>query len=364
MDSLILGILGEILGSNILNTNVLSKENSRFTKKKYGDSYIEKALSKANRNITSFFLLGGVNKDISNDKYSFGTLMLMATLKGILNNKNNYKKSCEDEYVRVYNKLGPKKLDNTYFMNNVYIKTLESLSDKTGIYSRGNDASVITRALPFGLLFWKKEQRKELITEIINNISLTNKNNTCYLAAITLGLFVSFKKNGIDKKLWKNKLVEYLLSSNFDDIIKEMKLYSTEFLLDKEDYISLWDRVIPDNRNPSFESKLQMMMIRPRYLFYIFNDVSGDEFIYGLKADEAIIIAYESLLLGEDNWEKMIVYGVLGITDNSIMGMLCGMLFGIDNQISTNKSINVEQFRNENWVKKILSMGKELKLEK
>jgi ADP-ribosylglycohydrolase len=69
----------------------------------------------------------------------------------------------------------------------------------------------------------------KLITEIIENISITHKNNTCFLSAITLGLFISFKKNGIKLLRWGHKLVEYLLSKEFDDIIKENKMYNTQF---------------------------------------------------------------------------------------------------------------------------------------
>jgi hypothetical protein len=53
----------------------------------------------------------------------------------------------------------------------------------------------------------------------------------------------------------------------------------------------------------------------------------------------------------------MVIQGILGITDNSVMGMLSGILFGIEYGLN---SINIDQFRNEGWLKKILALGKEL----
>jgi ADP-ribosylglycohydrolase len=363
--SLILGVIGDILGFN----DGLTKTNRpRFTKKKFGDKYIQEGKWMANENHFEFIYNGGVNKDITNDLYSINTLMMMATLKGIINNKEDIKKGCSEEYCRVYKKIGQKKLRDGYFINNDYLNSLESLNKNENIQNNNiyNDSMVLSRIVPIAGLYWKKKDRKKMIEEIINNISLTHKNNTVYLSAITLGLFVSFSKNNIIFTDWSIKNKEFLLSKEFDIILKELKLYSTEFVLDKEDYISMWEnmwtRRMEGKRIDSINELYPYH--RANNLFLTFNEYNADEFIYGLKADQAIIIAYESLLLSSfhnspGNWEKMLFYGMVGISDNSVMGTLCGIVYGLAHKFDT---VNENQYKSLGWVKKINSMLKDLDL--
>jgi len=359
--SLILGIIGDILGFN----NGITKINRpRFTKKKFGDAFIQEGKWGANQNHFEFIFFGGINKDITKDLYSINTVMMMATLKGIINNKEDIKKGCADEYCRVYKKIGQKKLRDGYFINNEYLNSLESLNKNEKIQYNNiyNDSMVLSRIIPIASLYWKKKDRKKMIEEIINNISLTHKNNTVYLSAITLGLFISFNKNNITYIEWGVRNVEFLLSKEFDTILKDLDLYSTEFILDKEDYISMWrtmhnytmESTDLDNVNQLYPYH------RANKLFLTFNEYNSDEFIYGLKADQAIIIAYESLIWCDSSWEKMLFYGMVGISDNSVMGTLCGILFGLTYGI--NNTVSENQYKSLGWVKKINSMLKDLDL--
>ena len=159
MDSLILCILGDIIGFSHRSIKI---GQDKFTRKKYGDQYRTKALNTSINKVFGFILGGGINRDIRGFKYSFNTLMLFATLKGLVDNE--YKKNCTKEYIKIYEKYGEKKLSQDYFANNTYLDALQLLSKKEPLnYNvKYNDSMVLSRALPFGLLFWKKEQRKEL----------------------------------------------------------------------------------------------------------------------------------------------------------------------------------------------------------
>jgi hypothetical protein len=359
-NSIILGVLGDILGFRDGNSK---KYRIRITKKKYGESYILEGQKTALSYFQVFINEGGINRNINNSKYSINTLMLMSTMKGIINNKKDIKKGCSDEYIRMYKKIGEKNLTNTYYINNEYLNSLEKLSKNQRIENQENDSMVISRILPISLLYWEKDNRKKLIINIIENILLTHKNTTLFLSAITLGLFVCYKKYNINKDLWPIKLTEYMLSSEFDTIIKELNLYSTEFVLDKEDYITTWNEYL---NSPMYKQKNELKYIhynlspyrRANTFFLHFNDYNSDEFVYGLKSDQAIIIAYDSLLYSTGSWEKMVINGALGINDNSVLGCLSGILFGLEYGI--NYSVNKEQFRIEEWIKKLLSLGKEL----
>jgi ADP-ribosylglycohydrolase len=359
MDSIILCILGDIVG---FNNGEIKMKQEKFTRKKYGDEFRNKAVNNLYLQHIMFIKNGGVNRNIVGFKYSFNTLMLFATLKGIAE-KKEYKANCTKEYIKLYNKYGEKKLSEQYFANNTYLKSLQLLSkgEKIDYNNKHNDSMVLPRILPFGLLFWKEDDRSKLITEIIENISITHKNNTCFLSAITLGLFISFKKNGIKLLRWGHKLVEYLLSKEFDDIIKENKMYNTEFMLDKEDYVSIWNQYLDNSFvDNKFKNDFDMIypIYRAKYLFYSFNDIDTNEFIYGIESEQSIINAYDSLLYCNEYWENLILYGITGITDNSVMGCLCGILFGIEYGI--NSSINKYIFKDEPWIKKALILGKNI----
>lgn len=361
MDSLILCIFGDILGFDSYNVKFAP---TKLSKKKYGDEYKSKAYELATHRFNGFLYNGSINKEIDKLKYSFSTLMLFATLKGLSEGKD-YKKNCIKEYTKLYDKYTEKKLNQDYLPTNNYIESLHALVKNESITqdSKYNDSMVLSRVAPFGLIFWKKEQRSKLITEIIENISITHKNNIVYLCGITIGLFISFKKNGIDAHKWGHKLTEYLLSSEFDNIIKENKMYSTEFILDKEDYVSLWNAYLDSSfKNDRYVSKPVMMdpSYRANFLFLTFNDPYANEFVYGLKAEECIIIAYDSLLYCEGYFEKMFIVGALGITNNSVMGAICGILFGVEYGI--NNSINKNIFKNEAWLKKLLILTKNINI--
>jgi ADP-ribosylglycohydrolase len=360
MDSIILSILGDILGFN----SSIGPTPIKITKKKYGDDYYRKVFEYTNDNFFGFLSKGGINIDITNFKYSFNTLMLFATLKGLSDGKD-YKKNCTKEYIKIYNKYGEKKLNQRYYSNLIYLESLKSISINEPIQynPKYNDSMVLTRILPIGLLFWKKEDREKLIYEIIENISITHKDNICYFSAITLGLFISFKKNDVMVEKWGYKLVEYLLSNDFDNIIKEKKMYNTEFMLYKEDYVSMWNGYL-DQTFKDGKFNLNRVKIKPfdraNYLFFLFNDPNSNEFIYGLKTEECMIIAYDSLLYSEGYWEKMFMSGALGITNNTVMGSMCGILFGLEYGI--NNSINKSIFKNEEWLKKALILIKNINI--
>jgi len=229
MDIMTFAVLGDILGFNISK-----HKRVRITKKQYGDNYINEGKNIATTQFLTFLANGGSNQYTTDKEYSINSVMLMATLKAC-KNKNNLKKNCSDEYIRVYKKIGEKNLNNRYRINSNYLNSLEALSKNESINFNNmyNDSMVLSRIVPIALLFKKKEDRTKLITEIINNLSLTHKNITTYLAGITLGLFVSYAKYNIETEKWIDKLTDYLLSVEFDSIMKDLKLYSTEFFIRK-----------------------------------------------------------------------------------------------------------------------------------
>jgi hypothetical protein len=128
---LILGILGDILG---FKNGRIKKNRFKITKKKYGESYIPEGKNLAVTDFYSFFLDGGINVNINTLKYSINTLLLMATIKGIINNKTNM----------IYENLNPNinSINNDDNNNNMIIEIDVSDDGNTFIDSQNNTNTV------------------------------------------------------------------------------------------------------------------------------------------------------------------------------------------------------------------------------
>jgi len=359
MESLILSILGDIIGFKI------KKRQIKITRKKYGDSFISRGKTMSFQHFIKFINSGGTTQYFGKENYSFCTLILFATIKGIINHKSldiSIEDSCKKQYIKLYEKHKEQNLIQKYYINDVNLSSLSNLKKNTNELQNNdsyNDSMAIIRGIPFGLIYYKKEDRKKLIQEIINNIKLTHNNTTCFLGAIGLGLFLSFSRNNIPDSKWGFHLVDYLESSEFDDIIKDMKLYNNEFVISKEDYISLWKEYLHNtfkyNNQFKYNEAMNYPDIRAEYLYYITEN--KNEFIYGVQADDCLIVAYHALLYSNENWQNLIIHGVLGITDNSVIGTICGALYGCQYKFD---NIWMNKYVNEIWLKKTIKLGKSL----
>ena len=360
METLIMSILGDIIGYEYKKNN--KKNERRFLKIAFGNSFTNQGAINAYNQFFDFITKGGTYKFYDNN-YSFNSLILFATMKGLQN--NNFEENCKKEYIKLFGMFTEKKLYESLGINNKNYMALKNLkNDRESTFStEDNDSMAIIRAIPFSLILHKKDQQEKLIKEIILNMKLTHYNNTTFLAAITLGLFITYSINKIDIEKWGYKIVNYLSSSEFDVIIKEMKLYDEQFFTDKEDYLSMWKQYLNDNFNQKGNStpkyvvnKNKIKPIDKSYIYYYINE-NQSEFVYGLRADEAIMIAYDSLLLSEGHWQNMVIVGVLGPTDNSVLGTICGALYGVQYK---NNDMQINKYSDEDWIKKTIKLGKSL----
>lgn len=367
MESLIVSILGDILNFDNGNTYLYRKQ---ITKNKYGESFMKEGFKYTEDRFIFFLFLGGINRNMLDKKYSFNTLQLFATLKGMISGKDdeNYVEHCKEEYIVLYKKSKESKIKNT--IPNDYLDTFKYIDDihhKISYNPNANNSNVLPRIIPFGLLYWKKDKlnRKKLVKHTIENIIVTHYNVKCYLSGVTFALFLSYGKNNIHISKWSTNLVEYLLSKEFEDIIKELDLYDDTFVIEKEQYITIWNeynglhlkKLFITKENNTHDIKMIVPFRRYQYLFDLSDN--KDVFAYGLRGDDSILIAYDTLLYCTGSWEKMIIMGTIGPTDNAVMGAICGALFGV---VFKFESIWIDRYLKEDWVKKTLKLGKSLGL--
>jgi len=361
MEPLLLSIFGDLI---TFHDGVSLTKRKRFTKSKYGESFIDAGIFETTQRFYNFFIMGGINRNISNDRYSINTILIFATLKALNTTPDKFVSSYIEEYSKIYKKYSSKDEPNRFIIHYDYLNSLSKLNTNRLPYNPdANELIPITRIIPIAMLYWKKDKinRKNLVENIILNIILTHHNVKCYLSAITLGLFISYGKNKINSQKWCHNLVDYLLSDELDTIVKNLDLYNDTFIIEREQYVTMWNNYIGLYLKNTLNSKLWLGKILPynryQYLYHLSDNL--DEFTYGRYSDDGILCAYDSLLYCQGSWEKLILISCIGLTDNSTMGTICGALFGAEYMF---ESVWIERYLKEEWVKKALKLGKSLGL--
>jgi ADP-ribosylglycohydrolase len=315
METLIMCVLGDIIGH--LNNNYRAKYYKRFTKNTFGESFIKEGLNIVAAHNINYIANGGTYKVYDNES-SYLSDLLYATLK------NSDNKNIKKEYYKI-------------------LKS-DKIEDE-------NDSATITRIIPYGLIYNKKSEVNKLVKTINENIRLTNNNNTTCLGAITLGLFISYAQQEIPINHWGYKMLDYLSDNEIENI---------DFT-SKEDYISLWkDYLTRVFKKPYgvYTGEDYNKPVKTALIYYYIKE-NPNQFIYGLNADDAMIIAYDSLLKCDSHWQTIVLSGVLGITDCAVMGMICGALYGA---VYKNSDLQMNKYVNEDWVKKTIKLGKNLNI--
>lgn len=274
--------------------------------------------------IENYIFLGGNNINISKWNASDDTILLLATVKGIL--LKNYRKSIVD-----YKKLLEQ--DRRYSG----INTLEKLKwisknkdaflkydDKAG----GNGAAI--RTAPIGIVF---DTIEKVIFNSFDNSIQTHNQVLGYLGGISVAVITFFAKNKIKPTLWFDKLIEIEDFKKIDHIIDHSDY------LDKIKYIrekdSFWNKIkdyqefrVPKILKKHFEKNIDryrylLRLLRPNYI--------NSKFVHlGASGLEAIILSYEAILLSynekldEIDFDKLIYYGVLHFGDNDSTGAIVG----------------------------------------
>jgi ADP-ribosylglycohydrolase len=315
METLIMCVLGDILGTK--NNDYRATNYKRITKNTFGETIINEGMLRTLRYSNIFIGTGGTYYVIDDD-YSHLSSLLYVTLKNIGN------KNIKKEYLKILKK--------------------DNIDDS-------NNSAIITRIIPYGLLYNKKSEVNKLVKEISENIRLTNTNNTTCLGAITLGLFISYAMQDIPINHWGYKMLDY---------ISDIKIENIDFT-SKEDYISLWKDYLTRVFKKPYSNYNNVSWYSPQInaQIYYYIKENPNEFIYGLNADDAMIIAYDSLLKCDSHWQTIVLSGVLGITDCAVMGMICGALYGAAYK---NSDLQINKYVNEDWVKKTIKLGKNLNI--
>jgi ADP-ribosylarginine hydrolase len=285
-----------------------------------------------------FIELGGINKiNLKGWKVSDDTLFHLATCKALVDDYSvdvlTLGEQCFDNYQDVI-----KEVDFIVTRRPGYT-TMRNLTNRKktvlpwnelryDINYGGNGGAM--RCPCIGLAFWKEPERIKLVASAIEACRSTHNSATGYLGGITSALFTSLAINKVEIEKWPYILVELLMSDMIPKYLKETQGLK-EFLRDRHEFINGWRTYIEyryDNKKVKYVKAFRHNAYRISVFMELFSRNKKDISLVGSSGDDCVILAYDSLLMAKDNWEKLVTYAMLHVGDSDTVGCIAGAWYG------------------------------------
>lgn len=313
--------------------------------------------------ILDFFSLGGFSLDISQWNASDDTILLLATANAIINDS-----SYKSEYLKVLSSLKEEKRysGKTTLDSLMLLKTHNIV--KTNKNMGGNGAAM--RTGPIGIK-WHNDEEK-IIMESIKASVLTHNYYIGYMGGVVSALFSAYAFNGIEPKLWIDKLLKL-----YDDKILHKYFPKDQNIILLDDFINYWKRYkefkmnipktnsyVPSNKHLNF-----LMSFNPndKVQEYVENNdslINKNDIIWnnlGITGIDSCIYAYDCLLnciINEKySWENFMINVALHIGDNDTTGCIGGFWFGL---LHGYNNIDKKKMKQLEFYNKLLETSKKI----
>jgi ADP-ribosylarginine hydrolase len=325
--------------------------------------------------VNHYMALGGFNNiDITNWKSSDDTLLIMATIKALIDGGKeiDYIK----RYIEIYNELvkeervaGMTTLKSISYLKKIIQKKSDTYLDKIPFDDKmgGNGAAI--RTGPIGIFY--SNNLDKIISESIIASRLTHNIPMGYLGGLVSALFASYAFNGIDSWLWLDKLLELVKSGKITKYINGTDIGNKH---DKEinSYFSLWYKYKEDRLQNLLNFRGKSEFIHPKERLEALSEYIPSEYfrnkdkerwyLLGASGLDSCIYAYDSLLmsllLNERfevdidnpiyNPETFLFFSTLHVGDSDSTGAIAGFWFGAllgFNGFDTNKMKQLEFYK-------------------
>jgi hypothetical protein len=170
--------------------------------------------------------------------------------------------------------------------------------------------SLIFLAVPFAL---KINDKKILIKQIDKFVKIFTKDHEHILATITCGLFIHYAQNDININKW------------IEHVIKDLE--DLDGIMEYSDYLNNYDEL--NFRNNKFINKKKEDVILERNNNFFNNFCSIKNSFFTQNPYEQVLLILDSLLRAEDNWEKLVLFGITNFNDNINISLILGILYEI-----------------------------------
>lgn len=289
------------------------------------------------RLLGEFVSLGGImGIDIRSWKISDDTILYMSTLatlllSGDVQDMDAWGENLRESYVGNKENLEGRH-PGVRTMRSIAVQEARGKWDAIPYDSQAIGAGAAMRAGCLGLLHFG--DLKTLILRCVVCSRITHYSMSSILGCVCAALFTQWGMAGLPAKTWAQKFVEVIESGLVRECVLELDPTVKE-MIEREEmvYVAAWKKyismiLIVDNLGAT---TLAMSTIDSRYQ-YLIDNFSKNCSIPGGCADDALILAYDSLVRGEDNLEKVIMYSCLHPGDSDTVGCIAlswyGALYG------------------------------------
>lgn len=330
---MVLAGIGDCIGFN--NGIYEFNEGKEFSKKKYGDYFLDIASEYSNYIVFDFLSKGGFSTfPTENMMISDDTLFHIAISKALLEKDNNIIEKMKENMIQLINTPEKiKDMQNNRAIGITTFKNLNKLINKQDIQYNPTDGGNggCMRSMCIGLAFNGLTNREKLLEITIDSCKLTHNNAIAYLGSFACSLFIALAIERVDPPYWITELLNILNSDIIDKYI--LKKYKKDFDFynkDKQIFIKKWK----DYKELRFVKHKfvidEHLKIPAKRMLQFYKKFAYDsDVIYpGAGGDDCIIIAYDSLLECNGNWDTLVTYSMLHIGDSDTTGTVAAAFFG------------------------------------
>lgn len=315
-----------------------------------------------NELIYEFIYLGGVNDfSVKNLLASDDTILYLATMQVLcdgFDSIDEFGKKVKEEYVKSIPLIKNRHPGNTTTSALNFQKNNEW--SKLPYDSESKGAGSAMRSGCIGIFYPGGINRKKLIELAIESSRITHNSTIAMLGSVTVALFTAYTLERIPINKWPNKLLKVLNSDVIDNYLKESRPNEYDFYVkDKKLYTGQWDNYRTllfsgVNLDPDVKF-MRNPVLRYKYLSENFS--KGCD-IPGSCADDAVIMAYDSLARCGGTFEKMLIYSTLHPGDSDTVGSIAFSWFGGLFHSPRNEIIVRRMFKNLEFYEKINELFK------
>jgi ADP-ribosylglycohydrolase len=253
----------------------------------------------------------------------------------LLNVKVNMKKAYENITSVEASKLlfgGRKNQEDSHTLlsTDYEYKNIKVSDDFIGNKNTNYESDICMRIMPVGLYYYNEDDLDKLIKTSIKITKLTHNNIIGILAGITSAYFVSLAVRNIAIEKWIQLLIELIES---DMIKNHFDLDKTDNMIKYIDFLRPFQKYRDYRFNEEKITKTasdSSLVFRFKFYnkFKYFNTSHFEDVI------SCLIISYDTLLLCDGNFEKVIYNGLLlpgnVISIGGYVGGLYGLIYGVD----------------------------------
>ena len=202
------------------------------------------------------------------------------------------------------------------------------------------------RCIPIGYFYQGKKNFKNLMKISINSSRITHNNAISYLAGFTSAYFCTLAIENQHPITWIQKLIKLFRDGTINSFLKTIITDKDEFNLhakDKEQFLfyllsyqnfrfnykdDSWNFLISNDKSNGNHKVFKYLDIRNKMFHEMFNKKIPNYFNPGFFGIDSVLIAYDSLLECNGNFEKLLYNSMLHSGLSQTTGCIAGAFFG------------------------------------